>query len=210
MSTSTEPAPVDVRTRILLEATHLFASRGYDAVSIEEIARSAGVTRPTLVYHFGSKVELRAEVLDALLSHWRNELPRLLAAATTGSDRFRSAFEALASFFRADPARSRLLMREMLDRPDDMAALFRAHLQPWTALIVEYVRTGQGEGRIRAGVDPEAYVLQVLNLVIATTGAGTGTSHVLHDPPDIDRQLAELQRIARTSLFNDRPDGRHG
>ena len=195
---------LDARTRILQEATRLFADRGFDGTPIEDIARAAGVTRPTLVYHFGSKALLRDAVLSELLSHWRDELPGILRKATTGSDRFRSAFEALASFFRADPARARLLIREMLDRPDAMAELFRAHLQPWTQLITDYIRQGQLEGRIRPTVDPEAYVLQVLNAVIATT-AGTATHHVLAAPPDPDRQLAELQRIARTSLFNERP-----
>jgi TetR/AcrR family transcriptional regulator len=195
--------PEDVRTRILQEATRQFAERGFDGSPIEDIARAAGVTRPTLVYHFGSKALLRDEVLSTLLSHWREELPTLLRAATTGSDRFRSAFEALASFFRQDPARARLLIRELLDRPQAMAELFHLHLQPWTQLITDYIRQGQLEGRIRPSVDPEAYILQVLNAVISTTAA-TATHHVLSQPPDLDRQLAELQRIARVSLFNER------
>jgi TetR/AcrR family transcriptional regulator len=202
---SSEMPSSDVRSRILREAMHLFAARGYDGTSIEEIARAAGITRPTLVYHFGSKAELRDQVLEALLGRWREELPALLAAATSGSDRFRSTFDALASFFRADPARARLLIREMLDRPEEMAELFRVHLQPWTQLVIDYVRRGQEEGRIRAAVDPEAYAVQILNAVIVTTGSGNRTREILRDPPDDDRQLAELRRIARTSLFNDRP-----
>ncbi|MEZ4236463.1 MAG: helix-turn-helix domain-containing protein [Myxococcota bacterium] len=199
------PVPTDVRSRILQEALHLFAARGYDGVPIEEIARAAGVTRPTLVYHFGSKAELREKVLEALLGRWRDELPALLQAATTGSDRFRSTFDALAGFFCADPARARLLLREMLDRPDEMAALFRLHLQPWTELVIDYVRRGQEEGRIRAALDPEAYAVQILNAMIVTAGNGHRTSEILRDPPDEARQLAELRRIARTRLFNDRP-----
>ncbi|MEQ1503862.1 MAG: TetR/AcrR family transcriptional regulator [Myxococcota bacterium] len=205
---SADPAIANVRTRILTEATHLFAVQGYDGSSIEEIARAAGITRPTLVYHFGSKAELRDQVLATLLGHWRDELPRVLSAATTGSDRFRSAFDAVASFFRSDAARGRLLIRELLDRPEAMAELFRVHLQPWTQLIADYIRRGQEEGRIRPSVDPEAYLLQVLNAVIATAalaGGGAGTAHILPNPPDLDRQLAELHRMARSSLFNDRP-----
>lgn len=197
-------ASPDVRTRILEEATRLFATRGYDGTSIQEIAQAVGITRPTLVYHYGSKEQLRNEVLGSMLSRWKDELPRVLAAATTGSDRFRSALDALMSWFRAEPQRARLLVREMLDRPDEMVALFTAHLQPWTSLIGDYVRRGQAEGRVRPGVDPEAYVLQILNGVIATVATGDATRHVLHDPPDEDRQLAELHRIARTSLFNER------
>jgi AcrR family transcriptional regulator len=194
----------DVRTRILEEATRLFASRGYDGTSIQEIALAVGITRPTLVYHYGSKEQLRNEVLGTMLSRWREELPRVLAAATTGSDRFHSALAALISWFRADPHRAALLVREMLDRPEAMVELFRAHLQPWTSLITDYIRRGQAEGRVREGVDPEAYVLQILNTVIATVATGEATRHVLAEPPDAGRQLDELHRIARTSLFNER------
>lgn len=46
---------MDNREAILKEALHLFYSRGYDAVSVQEIVEAAGVTKPTLYYHFGSK-----------------------------------------------------------------------------------------------------------------------------------------------------------
>jgi len=195
----------DVRTRILHEATRLFAAGGYEGTSIQAIAQASGITRPTLVYHFGSKDQLRREVLEKLLAHWKDDLPRVLQAATTGSDRFRNATGALLSFFRDDPDRARLLTREMLDRPEEMTELFAQHLQPWTALIGDYIRRGQEEGRIRADADPEAYVVQILHAVIATIATGGATRHILRDPPDLDRQLDELMRIARTSIFNDRP-----
>lgn len=194
----------DVRTRILLEATKQFAARGYEGTSIQQIAEVVGITRPTLVYHFGSKDQLRREVLDQLLAHWKDDLPRVLAAATTGSDRFRSALGVLVAFFRADPDRARLLSREMLDRPEEMTTLFAEHLQPWTALLTDFIQRGQHEGRLR-DVDPEAYVLTILHAVIGTVATGSATAHILRDPPDLDRQLDELVRIARTALFNDRP-----
>ena len=201
---STTPEPVDVRSRILAEATRLFATRGYDGTSIEQIAQAVGIKRPTLVYHFGSKPELRDQVLASVLGHWRDELPRLLAAATTGSDRFKSGFLALVSFFRMDPHRARLLVREQLDRPAEMAELFRTQLQPLTSLVTDYLRQGQVEGRIRLQLDPEAFVVQLVSAVIAST-AGLGTANLVRDPPDDERLLAELFRMVRTSLFNERP-----
>jgi AcrR family transcriptional regulator len=52
------------REKILSCALNLFASRGYDAVGIQEVVEAAGVTKPTLYYYFGSKRGL----LDALLA----------------------------------------------------------------------------------------------------------------------------------------------
>ncbi len=42
----------------------LFAERGFDAVGVQEIADTSGITKPTLYYYFGSKEGL----LDAILS----------------------------------------------------------------------------------------------------------------------------------------------
>lgn len=52
------------RARILAAATEVFARRGYEAASMGEIARLAGVV-PSVIYdHFASKRELHAQLLD--------------------------------------------------------------------------------------------------------------------------------------------------
>lgn len=43
------------RAQVMRAAARLFAERGYDAVSVREIVSEAGVTKPALYYHFGSK-----------------------------------------------------------------------------------------------------------------------------------------------------------
>jgi AcrR family transcriptional regulator len=57
--------PRDERARQLLEvAESVFASRGVQAASMEEIAEAAGVTKPILYDHFGSKDRLIAAVVE--------------------------------------------------------------------------------------------------------------------------------------------------
>lgn len=45
----------DTRGRILAVALREFASRGYDAVGVQEICAGAGITKPSLYHHYGSK-----------------------------------------------------------------------------------------------------------------------------------------------------------
>jgi TetR/AcrR family transcriptional regulator len=49
---------------ILNQALHLFASRGYDAVGVQEIALASSITKPTLYYYFGSKEGLLTALLE--------------------------------------------------------------------------------------------------------------------------------------------------
>jgi AcrR family transcriptional regulator len=51
------------RENLLHCALNLFASRGYDAVGVQEIAEAAGITKPTLYHYFGSKSGLLSTLL---------------------------------------------------------------------------------------------------------------------------------------------------
>lgn len=60
-------AEVETRTLILRAARRLFLQRGYADVAVGEVASAAGVTKPTLYYHFGDKEGLYADVLCDLM-----------------------------------------------------------------------------------------------------------------------------------------------
>lgn len=56
--------PVRERTRraIVTQALTLFSQRGYDAASLQDIASAVGCTKATVLYHFGDKAGVFAEV----------------------------------------------------------------------------------------------------------------------------------------------------
>jgi AcrR family transcriptional regulator len=64
------------REQLLGVARELFAERGFDGTSIEEIAARAGVTKPVVYEHFGGKEGIYAVVVD-------REMQRLLGMVTT-------------------------------------------------------------------------------------------------------------------------------
>ena len=56
------------REQLIDVARTLFAERGYDATSIEEIAASAQVSKPVVYEHFGGKEGLYAVIIDRELT----------------------------------------------------------------------------------------------------------------------------------------------
>lgn len=66
---SGSPSLEGVAPQIAQAARRLFATKGYDATSVREIVTAAGVTKPTLYYHFGSKAELAQTLLFTPLNH---------------------------------------------------------------------------------------------------------------------------------------------
>lgn len=57
-----------VRTDILRSARRLFNRHGYDAVSVDEIMKDAGLTRGAFYFYFGSKSQLYREAIGFVLA----------------------------------------------------------------------------------------------------------------------------------------------
>ncbi len=200
---------MEVRAHILTEATRLFATQGFDGTSLSQIADAVGIRKPSLLYHFASKEALRLAVLDRVLERWNEVLPRLLMAAASGERRFESVIRETVGFFTADPDRARLLLREILDRPDDMQRRLKTYVAPWVGVVADYIRKGQAHDEIYPDVDPEAYILQIINLVVSGVAAASSLSGGLLPPESpsgtaAQRHARELMRIARVSLFTSR------
>jgi AcrR family transcriptional regulator len=76
------------RARIIAEAFKLFVARGFDAVTLDEIAAAAGISRRTFFHYFASKEDLAFAWLDAssddivaAVKHEDKKLPMLTMAA---------------------------------------------------------------------------------------------------------------------------------
>ena len=83
--------PVDTRERILAAAGHVFARKGYQAASLDEVASAAGMTKGAIYWHFRSKSDLFFALLDYKFEQNITPVPEELraaaAAAMTGDPR---------------------------------------------------------------------------------------------------------------------------
>jgi AcrR family transcriptional regulator len=70
------------RDKLIRSATKLFADRGFDGVSVRDIANDAMVNSALVGYYFGGKEGLLAEVYTLHFEPLKQERARLLAAVT--------------------------------------------------------------------------------------------------------------------------------
>lgn len=61
------PRPSDTRDRILAAARGLFARKGVQKTSLQEIADVLGITKPALYYHFSSREDLVRSIVQPLI-----------------------------------------------------------------------------------------------------------------------------------------------
>lgn len=64
------------------------------ALTIQQVCGRAGVTAPTLYYHFGSKDGLTAAGVDALVTRWMDQLDQLVDRSGTLEEALAQAVEA--------------------------------------------------------------------------------------------------------------------
>lgn len=99
------------REQLISIGRQLFAERGFDATSIEEVAARARVSKPVVYVHFGGKEGLYAVVVDREV---RSLLDRVGAALTAGHPRalLEQAALALLDYIEEETNGFRVLVRE--------------------------------------------------------------------------------------------------
>jgi AcrR family transcriptional regulator len=100
---------------ILQAAEALFAKKGYQAVSIGEIARTAGVAKGLINYHFGGKEKLLVHVLSKAATTLFGQLDSVTQAQETAREKIRAAIEIYLTVASAGPALTRMAMMAVFE-----------------------------------------------------------------------------------------------
>ena len=95
-----DQVPLNARERVLIAAEALFRQRGYNVVTMRDIAEEVGIRQASLYYHFPSKEQLFITVIEQVFERHRNGLQQVLAEA--GSD-LRSQLHAASHWFISQP-----------------------------------------------------------------------------------------------------------
>ncbi len=150
------------RHQLINIARSLFAERGYESTSIEEVAHRAGVSKPVVYEHFGGKEGLYAVVVD-------REMSALLDGITSSltNNRYRPRVErvvlALLTYVEERTDGFRLLLR---DSPASISS------GTYSSLIndaVNQVASILAGDFTRRGLDPELAPLYAQALVGSVT-----------------------------------------
>jgi AcrR family transcriptional regulator len=178
----------DRRRQLLVVALDVFAERGFHATSMNDIAEAAGVTKPVLYQHFGSKRELYLELLGDVGGRLLDEIEK----ATSSADGPRQQVEAgFVAYFRfvaerhnaftllfGSGARRDVEFADAVRRVEDaiaeaIAGLIDADLDPGHRRILAAGIVGVAEGTSRHWVangldlDPDVLARQVGELAWA-------------------------------------------
>ncbi|MEX2421420.1 MAG: TetR/AcrR family transcriptional regulator [Actinomycetota bacterium] len=93
-------------------ARKAFGRNGFHGVSMEEVARDAGVTKPILYDHFNSKRDLYLALIEADAADLQERVGAALVARTGNRERIRASYQAYFDFVDEHAEGFRLVMQE--------------------------------------------------------------------------------------------------
>lgn len=134
-----EPTAATTKERLLEAAEELFAVKGFDGTSIEEITRRAKANRAAVSFHFGGKERLYIEAVK--FAH-RNCISGAPApewpAGTPAAQRLRGFIHMFIARMIADlsPQSAQLMMREMVQPTAACVEVVREYIRPMADVLV--------------------------------------------------------------------------
>ena len=180
---SQEQSREDQRRRVLSVAGEIFAERGFDDVTMAEIAEAAQVSRATVFNYFGSKHTLVESITETVLFYFRDMLDQALAdEITPTADLVRRLFEDMGEGIESQRRFFRGVFREItrIQLGLDEGSVAQQATEETASRLVRLIERGQRRGDIRddfaAGTIADACVALI---------NGTITGWLYHDDSSV-------------------------
>ena len=187
--------------RILDRATTAFGEFGYDATSLDDLARALDIRKQSILYHYPSKeILLEACVTQAILD-LSESLDEAIRKSSRGWERIESVVKRV---FRLANSRPELLglLREVTRLGPPVLTKAIDGIHPLLKGATEGLLEEMQAGRVRKS-DPELLVLSIYSTVMVAATAvklfdAIGETSTLLD---VALRRTELLRVLRTALI---------
>jgi AcrR family transcriptional regulator len=189
-------APEKRRTQLIDAALNVIVEQGYEGVSIESIARTAGVTRPVIYDHFSNLGRLLQALIEREEAYALAQLEEVVPSAPQATVDPPAMFAAGVRRFLDAVASRPNTWRIILLPPEGTPAIVREHVETnrarLLAQLTDFVQWTVAQAGIQADLDIEICARAILRL---SEEAGR---MVLTDPERFSPERYE--RFARTVM----------
>lgn len=159
------PAPRPVQARILASAVQLFARKGFDGTSVQEIVEDAAVTKGAMYHYFSSKDDLLYEIYNQLLSRQLADLDRILAEGMAPRETLRAIITELVCTTAEHIDETKVFGREQHKLDARHAEAVRANRRRYHVTFRELIEAAQRDGVFSPATPAETVTLIVLGVV---------------------------------------------
>jgi TetR/AcrR family transcriptional regulator len=153
------------RERLLRVAAEVFDRKGYAAASVREIVEGAGITKPVLYYHYGSKEGLLLAILEEGARLFDAALARAVESPGTARDRLFALCSGVYDLFKQNVAAVRVAHAVFFGPQDNLPPFdFSRFEGALTGALGSIIEQGIAAGEIREA--PVGDLVMVINGLI--------------------------------------------
>jgi len=156
-------------------AVRVFAEKGYDAASMDQIALEAGVAKGTVYYHFKSKSNLFSAIIENGLDALIEDVEGATLRSTDPVEQLSAIFDALIDYAQAFDDFMYLLFKEALAPGREWASDVVVYWHRFVNIIEDVVARGKSMGRID-NVDTDAITQSIVSSFSPLTDMPVSTS----------------------------------
>lgn len=173
----------DERERAILAAAEtLLAERTLDEISIDELARAAGISRPTFYFYFASKDAVLLQLLDRVIAEVDRRGAEVIPDPAAPSPDFARAINVFVEAFSEHRGVTVATVAARLTSPA-IQALWSDSMQRWVDHVAAVIAVEQERGAAPRGIDP-AHLSTALNTMNEQVLSATFTGTVPFVPED--------------------------
>jgi TetR/AcrR family transcriptional regulator, ethionamide resistance regulator len=196
------PSGDDREAAILATARQLLETKNFADISVDDLAKGAGISRPTFYFYFPSKEAVLLSLLDPLIKRADTGFDSAMDSMPTDPRQaIRRGIEIFFSSFGSHPATARA-GTEALNSSPEFRAYWSGLMQKWINLTAALITAERQRGTAPNTI-PALDLATSLNLM----NERTMMSALSADQPavDFDKVVDTLTHIWLTSIYGDIP-----
>ncbi|MFP4460307.1 MAG: TetR/AcrR family transcriptional regulator [Candidatus Zixiibacteriota bacterium] len=154
---------------IAKKSTELFAAKGYQNTTIEQIARESGYAVGTIYLYFDSKEEILATILTDFVEQFVDNILPEVNDIEDPVDRFKHVLGLFLKSSEEYPDRAWVLATELkkVIRPDSI--VYKSEMGKLLSVITDSLKALQENGIVKEDIDLEKHTIMIYGIIESLT-----------------------------------------
>ena len=152
------------KEKILKIARDLVIEKPYYSVSLNMVARKAGITKAALYYHFKNKEDMFLKIFDHLAEDFQNELDKVIHKDLSPKEKLRLFIETYINFFFVEKDMIRLLFQRISQKDKNLCGKLNQTREE-IVLKLEKIMTEVMKKQKKNQISPQIAAMMLLGMM---------------------------------------------
>ena len=158
------------KAKIIQNAMKLFSQKGYDATTVDDIAKTSEVNKALIYYYFKNKVGLYEHVMSGLFLAIKEEIAEADKCCDNPFGELHAFIDTYARYAKKEPFFPALLLRELSDNGSHIPDMMFSSMIKLFSLLSDILKRGEEQGIFKKSKPMLIHfmILGTINLLVTT------------------------------------------